>query len=270
MISVVCWMWSGPLRSFLPGHVNALRRMVAHYLPIPHRFICVTDEQTGLDPAVEWIRTPSSSQALGGLYTPEGPRFPSCYRRLWGFSEEARILGDRILVIDIDLVVLRDMSHIFAETADFVGWRPYRDWGSKLRFGGGMYLMTTGSRSFVWDDFKGQSSIHESRRAGFRGSDQAWISYKLAPRNEAYFGKDKGLYSVRDLTPKMKLPADACVVQFNGNEKPWQSNTSWVRSAWAQFEDPALLVPLPPSQRPPAPPRTMGEALSHRYRRLTR
>ncbi len=263
MISVVCWMWNGPLRTFLPAHVNALQRMVAAHLSLPHRFICVTDSPQGLAPGVEFFETPEPARNLGLIASPEGPRFPSCYRRLWSFSEEAKALGDRILVIDIDLVVMRSIDHVFARPEEFVGWRPYRDWGpkEKIRFGGGIYLLKTGTRVHVWEEFQSAHSIKKARAAGYRGSDQAWISYKLAER-EVYFDKRSGLYSVRDLNREGSLPTDACIVQFNGNEKPWQSRLPWARTQWARYEDDRPAVPLPPSRRPGE---TLGQVLG-RYR----
>lgn len=234
MISVVCWMWNGPLRSFLPEHVNVLGSLVARNLSIPHRFVCVTDSAKGLASHVSWFETPPAARVLGDFASPEGPRFPSCYRRLWSFSEEAKALGDRILVIDIDLVVVGNIDHLFDNSEDFVGWRPYRDWGAKLRYGGGIYLLRTGARRQVWDNFKGRESIAKARAANFRGSDQAWISYQLTMggKVEKYWGRGSGLYSVRDLNPALDVPSDARLIQFNGGVKPWQSLVPWVKEAW--------------------------------------
>ncbi len=234
MISVVCWMWPGPLRTFLPEHVNVLGKLVARHLTIPHRFICVTDSAEGLAPHVTWFETPPEAKAMGLHQSPEGPRFPSCYRRLWSFSKEAAVLGDTLLVIDIDLVVVGNIDHLFDGDEEFVGWRPYRDWGAKLRYGGGIYRLRTGTRARVWENFKGGESIRLARRADFRGSDQAWISYELTKGNavERYWDRAAGLYSVRDLSPALHLPRDARLVQFNGGVKPWQSPVGWVRQAW--------------------------------------
>lgn len=224
-------------RIFLPGHVNTLARACARHLS-GHRFVCVADKSDGLEPHVEWLKTPDAAAALSELRSPEGERFPSCYRRLWVFSEEARVLGDHILTTDIDAVVLRDLAPLFDTPGDFVGWRPYRDWGRRLRFGGGTYLLRTGTRTEVWTRFRGQESIVEARAAGFRGSDQAWLSYLLAEK-EPYFGKDAGIYSVRDLGPGLNLPSDARIVHFNGHTKPWHYHADlrllggqWVRAHW--------------------------------------
>lgn len=233
MISVVCWLWrdtQASSRSFEPQHVNVVQRMFARHLSRPHRFICVADNAAGFAPAVEVVKTPFAAMQAGLHRSPEGARFPSCYRRLWMFSKEATMLGERVLLIDIDLVVTRDVSPLFDRTEDFVGWQPFRDWGKQERFGGGIYLHTTGTRAHVWERFNGARSIKEARLAGFRGSDQAWISYCLSA-TETRFARDSGIYSIRDMAKREHvLPADARLVQFNGPTKPWASPLPWVRT----------------------------------------
>lgn len=232
MKSVVCWMWNEGFREYRPEHVNALAKMVKQHLQEPHRFICITDETEGFSADVEVIPTPEAAKRLAQMKSPEGGRFPSCYRRLWMFSEEAKILGDRVLLIDIDLVVVADLAPIFDRPEEFVGWRPFRDWGNQCRFGGGIYLLTPGTRTEVWTEFNGAESVLKARKAGFRGSDQAWLSYMLGHR-EKYWGRDSGIYSIRDMKgTEQILPRDARLVQFNGPTKPWASPLPWVRKHW--------------------------------------
>jgi len=235
VISIVCYLWRGhdPRRVYLPAHVNTLRRSLARHMSIPFRFICVADETSGFDPDVEVIETPRAAVQAGQLESPEGRRFPSCYRRLWGFSAEAReLLGDRILVTDIDAVPTADWAPLIDRPEDFVGWRPLMRWGDKPRIGGGIYLLRTGTRTHVWESFKGQSSVAQARAAGYRGSDQAWMSYLLGT-GEATWSEPSGIYSIRDLADgKRPLPADARLVQFNGPRKPWDSPLPWVKEHW--------------------------------------
>jgi len=235
-VSVVCWQWNDVHlgdRPYAPEHVNVLQRMVARHLSLPHRFICVADSAEGFDPAVEVVITPPAARAIGKLRSPEGKRFPSCYRRLWMFSREARVLGDVVLQIDIDLVVTGELAPLFDHPHDFVGWRPFRDWGRQLRFGGGIYLLRTGTRANVWEDFKGETSIRKARLAGFRGSDQAWLSYCLAKPDVPVYPRDSGIYSIRDMKgTESTLPADARLVQMNGPVKPWASPLRWVQERW--------------------------------------
>jgi hypothetical protein len=226
-------------RSFKPAHVLNLARLFRKFLPQPHRFICITDTiPVDLGEGVEWLQTPEAAVEVAKLRTPEGPRFPSCYRRLWVFSEAARAsLGEQILLIDIDLVPVGNLTPIVDRDEDFVGWRPYRDWGKQLRFGGGIYLLKTGTRTKVWDEFAKDphGAIRAARGAGFRGSDQAWLSYKLGDK-EPYWGKGAGIYSIRDLGASQELPRDARLVQFNGPKKCWDYGPhdvgAWVYGAW--------------------------------------
>lgn len=235
-VSIVTWLWkdaSPRSNEFAPHHVNVLSKMIDRHMSIDHRFICIADSKDGFDESVEVFITPKDARIVGQNRTPENwERFPSCYRRLWMFSEEAKALGDTVLLLDIDVVVLQDLAPLFERKEDFVGWRPYRDWGNQLRFGGGIYLLRTGTRTHVWTKFKGPTSIAEARAKGFRGSDQAWISYRLAA-TEPYYARDSGIYSIRDFkTLGSDPPADARIVQLNGPVKPWRSDLPWIIKNW--------------------------------------
>jgi hypothetical protein len=233
VLSILCWLWQEPgPRKFSPEHVNVLQRMCARTISVPHRFICVADSSLGFSTDVEVVITPPEALEAGRLRSPEGPRFPSCYRRLWTFSEEAtKFFGERVFLTDIDVVLTGDIAPLLDIPDDFVGWRPMASWGNSNRIGGGMYLLRTGSRTRVWTDFNGKRSIAVARAHGFRGSDQAWISHCLG-RNTVW-PQNSGLYSIRDLhNGRDPLPADARLVQFNGPVKPWGSRIEWVREHW--------------------------------------
>jgi hypothetical protein len=255
VISVVVWCWSGRNlgdRPYQPAHVNALRKAVARHLHEPHRFVCVADSADGYDPEVEVHITPPEAKRVGDLRSPEGGKFPSCYRRLYNFSEGAKAFGERLLCLDVDLIPVRDWAPLVERTEDFVGWRPLKTWGKPnlLRIGGGIYLLKAGSRTHVWTDFMGPMSIAHARAAGFRGSDQAWMSYKLAGR-EPHYEREAGIYSIRDLdNGRLPLPPDARLVQMNGGQKPWNSPLPWVREHWPGEIHPAPQVPRRPTPIP--------------------
>lgn len=230
--TIVTWLWPGTglsRRSFEPHHVEVLASMARRH-GFKGRIVCLNDGPPG-DKTVEWMPTPPEAAALGKLRSPEGDRFPACYRRLWMFSEAAKVLGDKVLLLDVDLVILRDLTPLFDYSEPFVGWLPLRDWGSKRRIGGGIYLMQPGAHTEVWESFKGFESAQIAKRAGYRGSDQAWMSYKLAEKVPIY-PKDSGIYSIRDLRNPEIVPSDARLVQMNGPIKPWESKLSWVKAHW--------------------------------------
>lgn len=220
MITVVTWIWRGE-RIYLPAHVNVLRRMLERHLHVPHRLVCITDETEGFDPGITVMPTPAAAMRLADVKSPEGARFPSCYRRLWMFSDEARVLGERVLLTDVDAVITGDITHLAARTETFVGWLPRMTWGNHERVAGGLYLMTPGAHPGVWNDF-GPEGVAQARAAGYRGSDQAWLSYKLG-RGAAVWSINDGVYALSDIGRHGgRLPADARIVQFAGNPKPWE------------------------------------------------
>ena len=230
-LAVVCWLWRDGARSFRPAHAAIVASMFRRHLPVPHRFVCITDDAKEIE-GVDVMPTPPAARALADLRTPEGARFPSCYRRLWMFSDEAREIAERVLLVDIDVLLLRDVSPLVAPTGDFVGWRPTASWGhNSERIGGGLYLLRTGARTDVWTRFRGAESIAEARGAGYRGSDQAWLSYVL--HGCTLYGPEAGIYSIRDLGNGRRLPPkEARLVQHNGTVKPWTSSVPWVKRAW--------------------------------------
>lgn len=236
-LTFLCWLWKGVNltgREFLPEHVGVLARMLARHCPVPHRFVCLADRTKGFPEGVEALATPPTAARLAALPSPEGGRFPACYRRLWAFSDEAAALGDRLVVMDIDLVIVGSLEPVLARAEPFVGWRPLASWGGRLRIGGGLYALTAGACQDVWTSFVANppAAIARARAAGYRGSDQAWLSYSLAESCPVW-GPEAGLYSIRDMANgRAPLPRDARLVQFNGPVKPWQSQLSWVRAHW--------------------------------------
>jgi hypothetical protein len=226
----------GEPRAFKPAYINRLAQLFKKHLPVEHRFVCVADSTEGFSDDVHVIETPPEALEMASWRSPEGNRFPACYRRLWAQSHKAsKLLNERVLLIDADLVPVRDMSKIVNRKEPFVGWRPYRDWGRKLRIGGGIYLFTPGVWASVWDRFENdpRGTILAARGAGFRGSDQAVLSYFLADK-VAIYGRDAGIYSIRDLDQHHALPKDATLVQFNGPTKPWdyRGPATWVAEHW--------------------------------------
>jgi hypothetical protein len=242
-VSIVTWVWDGG-RDYAPEHVAVLGRMLARHMTVPYRLIAIADDIRGDWGAAEVIETPPAARALARLETPEKKGFPSSYRRLWMFSREAAALGPRLMVVDLDIAVTGDWAPLLDVDVPFIGWRPGQAWpkpSQEIRLAGGQYLLRAGEVTQVWDRFEGTKSILEARKANYRGSDQAWISYCLAGTAPVW-PKGCGIYSIRDMTrddrQKRTLapPADARVVHFNGRGKPWHAATRaqhpWVGKYW--------------------------------------
>ncbi len=230
-VTIVTFIWPGN-RNYLPEHVALMAAGLKRHMTSDYRFVCITDDTNGDFGGAEVMETPMMARRLGIARTPEAERFPSCYRRLWLFSEEARVRfgPGRVMLTDVDALVTGDWTPLFDYPNDFVGWyRPKGSWGDvERRVAGGTWLLRTGTRTEVYDDFirDTATAIRGARGAGYRGSDQAWISYKLA-EHAFTWPEPSGIYSIRDFTRKNRgmivtdIPDDAKVVHFNGLYGPW-------------------------------------------------
>jgi hypothetical protein len=231
-LTVVCWKWT-PERNyrseFSADTVNCLARMVKRHYPHPHRVVCVTDDPNGIDPDIGIVKLWPD---LGQLTNPHGAHQPSCYRRLKAFSEEARNwFGDRFVSVDLDCVIVGDMTPLWNRTEDFIIWSGETD--RRVWCNGSMWMMTAGARRRVWDTFNPKRSPYEAKRAGFFGSDQGWIAHCLGRKEATWTIKD-GVYSFRVhlKAGKVPLPDDARVVFFHGKYDPWHSmpqRLPWVK-----------------------------------------
>jgi len=102
MLSVVTCKWtprSGYRSQYGPETVNTLQRMVARWYPDPHRFVCVTDDPTGIDSSVSVLPLWPD---FADLPSPHGGKNPSCYRRLKLYAPEmADLIGQRFVALDL-------------------------------------------------------------------------------------------------------------------------------------------------------------------------
>jgi|SRR5690606_37321959 len=231
-VSFVCFQWNEGFREYTPERVNTLARGIKKHYRKPHRFICVTDETQGFSSDVELIRLPESARWAAQMKSPEGGRFPSSYRRLWCFSKEATCLGSRIMQLDIDCLIVGNLEPLFDYPDDFIGWRPNSVWGNSMRIGGGTWMLRTGTHTHVWESLTPQG-IAKARAEGWRGSDQAWLSYCLSATCKVW-PKDIGIYQKQDKVYSWsEPPANVKIVHFNGEPKYWQMDNKWIREAVA-------------------------------------
>lgn len=217
MLTIVTWKWNRPeyRTKFTAEHVNVMARMIGRHYAGEHEVCCVTNDSDGIDPQVRII---PDTEDFASLRSPHGGiSNPSCFRRLRMFMEDAaETFGERIVSIDLDAVIVRDMAPVWDRDEDFVGWR---DPMSPRQLNGSMMLLRAGSRPGVWDEFNPDSSPGKALKAGYKGSDQAWLSYCLA--GEPRWTKDDGIYSFRVDVMGRVLPKDARIIFFHGNVKPW-------------------------------------------------
>lgn len=231
MLSVVCWKWKpSPFyeKTFTADAVNVLYRMVARNYRKPFRFICFTDNAKGIDGAIECIPLWTD---FAYLESPLGVHYPACYRRLRAFCPDfSDVVGEKFVSIDLDCVIVGRLEAVWDRGEDFVvkdsqiPGQPYN---------GSMWLHRCGTRKKVIDNFCPVQSPQDARRAGFVGSDQAWLAFQLP--GETTWTRDDGVVSWRTHCRNRgwQLPLNTRIVFFEGNECPWdphvQKRARWIK-----------------------------------------
>lgn len=233
-LTFLTWLWRPPdgyRSAFRPEHVRILRNMLARNYLKPANFVVVTDQPEAIDPDMQTIRLWSD---YSDLASPHGGRNPSCYRRLKLFSPEAaQIFGsDRLVSLDLDTVIVRDVTPVFDRPEEFVA---FGETDHRSFYNGSFLMLTAGARRQVWDVFtkNPQAAIQDARSKNRFGSDQAIISNVLE-QGEAVWRPADGVYSFRvHLENGQKpLPSNARLVSFHGGTDPWSVRAQaldWVR-----------------------------------------
>lgn len=233
--SFVTFKWKpapGYRSTFTAEHVNTWAAMVRRHYQKPLRLICVTDDANGIDPSIETLPLWND---FADLPSPHGGRFPSCYRRLKIFSKEAKdLLGETIVLSDLDCVITDNIVPLVDRDEDFIAWGDTGpgDWAGGYNCS--FVRLRAGTRTKVWETFDPENSPRLAQAAKCLGSDQGWISYCLGKGNEPMFRRTDGVYSYpNDIKHKGgALPANARVVFFHGNVDPWSPQAQqleWVR-----------------------------------------
>lgn len=224
MITVTMHKWGD---RYTAEHVNRLASAFTRHCRLPHRFVCITDDPSGID---EDIETRPIGPEIGYNWHPARP---NCYRRLWLFSDEAgEELGERILSIDLDTVITGDLTPLLDRPEEFIivrGRKPMTP------YVGCMWLLSAGSRRQVWDELDPQTFPERAKREGRVGSDQSAIAMILG-HGEATWGRDDwGVYGYGvDILRGNggHLPRGARMVCFWGPHDPAKSNKDWVKEHW--------------------------------------
>lgn len=233
-MTFVTFKWkptTGYRSKFGPETVQVLQRMIARHYHAPFRFVCITDDTTGLN----GIETFPLWNDHADLKNPNGAHNPSCYRRLKLFSAEAKDwFGDRLVCMDLDTVIVNDITPLFTDDVDFKIWGE-SDFPTQQWMNGSLWMLKTGTRTKVWTQFNPRMSPYVARKAGARGSDQGWMSHILG-KHEAMWGREDGIFSFRKhIQPIGRLPVEARMVMFHGRQDPWgpeAQRMDWVKEHW--------------------------------------
>ena len=108
MNNVLCLKWG---KRYGAEYVNRLYRAVRANLSQPFRFVCVTDDPTGLDDGIDAQPLPEKPEwfRINARY----PRWPNIYLKLFVFSPGFAGLEGPTLFLDIDQIITGDLDCFF-------------------------------------------------------------------------------------------------------------------------------------------------------------
>lgn len=217
MLHVFTWRWA---TKYDADDVRKLANGIARHLKQEHRFIL-------LDP-----------DKHGGIEQPELTRHRGCFVRLQMFSptlhERWNIEeGERIVCIDLDVVVTGPLDPLFDRPEPFVILQGANA-SNPCPYNGSLWMLRAGYRPDVWTDF----SIEAARKVPFFEfpDDQAWLCHKLLPDAAGWeVGARSGVYAFKKpgWPNGDDLPKDARLVVFPGWRSPDKfKRLDWVKRHW--------------------------------------
>jgi hypothetical protein len=228
---VAAFFWLDPARQrqyqITPEDVRIWDAMVARHLTVPHRRVCVT-HRPDLIAFMETVPLDMAKHVPGLCTVKLQAHKPG------GVAQE----GDRVLLMDVDMVAVDCLDPIVARDEPAVWWKnPNFEVGGKRGFiQGSMQLFTVGATTHLWEDFDPRATPAWLNRR-FGGGEQAWISERLNDEYPApgwawdvpHWTEEHGVYGAgRLMNGKMgegvqsELPENARVVFFPGDRSPSQ------------------------------------------------
>lgn len=219
MVTIVLMIWQGP-RGYTLRHAAVVAAAIARHATFAYRLIVLTD-QAPHHPTLEVWPLPAHIGILADAVQAPTRAYPLNWPKLWLFSAEAQALGDTLLYVDADSIVVGDLAPLvtYAPDAPFVGMH----YGTG-KFCGALFRLQTGRHGAVWEHWR-QWHAHWAGPADETAlvTDQTWMRRAGLGRTVRW-PPEMGLYLLKDLDRRERrapLPADARVIQPTGKTKPW-------------------------------------------------
>ncbi len=235
MVNIICMKWG---TKYPADYVNKLRNMVARHLTLAHRFVCLTDDGTGIDPRVEIFPIPKMPIDIDKA----GPE--RAWTKLATFSPTLYGLEGKTLFLDLDIIITGNMDDFFnfpADVAIIAEWNPRHGTGNSS-----VYRFNVGAHPDVLTYF---ANNFDEIRKKFR-NEQAFLADYLTRKNAlSYWPADWCLsfkrhcmhYFPISLFKPPAQPKNAKVVIFHGHPLPTEA-IAGKTGKWYRTARPALWI----------------------------
>lgn len=242
-VNVLCIKWGN---KYGPDYVNRLHSMVRRHLRRPFRFVCLTDDGTGIDPAIEVKPIPDIG--FDEFDQRKAWTFGHGWLKLTSFANPLYDLQGRTLFLDLDIVIVDSLDPFFDQPGEFV---VIKEWDKTDGTGNtSVYLYTVGAHADALDYLKnGYPKVVDEVR-----NEQEFITGFLGRQGKVSYWPDEWCRSFKRHCMRRgimgwfappRIPAGARIIAFHGKPNPpdaiagvsgkWYRRvlpTAWVAEHW--------------------------------------
>jgi len=225
-VNIICFKWG---TRYGVHFVNNLHASVKKYLHRPFRFLCITDDPTGLNTGIETVPIPEN---------PGIPGWPNVFLKLLITADGFADLKGPTLFFDIDIIITGDLDCFFdykpGKNVIIHNWIERRKTLFRKRpeiGNSSVFRFEAGKSQYIYETF-----LKEKDRAidrNFFVTEQAFLTYAM---KERYWWPEEWVRSFKyNCTPtyplnlfKMpKLPSGTRILVFHGRPDPDQGITGF-------------------------------------------
>jgi hypothetical protein len=214
MPSIACVKWG---RRYSADYVNILAGMCRRNISADtaYRFICFTDDATGIDAGIELRPLPEGVERW--------------WNKLALFAPGAFDDGERVLFFDLDTVITGPIDELLAYDGPFAGlenvYEPEELQSSVMAWRAGDY-------NEVWTRWNAEG------RPRMPDGDQEWIDLVIRDKRWLQGILPGAFMSYKlDAGPRGGPAEETKVVFFHGRPKPHQCDDEWVKRIWRMGGD---------------------------------
>jgi hypothetical protein len=243
MNNVLCIKWGNKYDS---EYVNKLYNMVSRNLSIPFRFICLTDDNSNINPEIEVKPIPKIGFEPFDNMNPWARG--NGWLKLTSFINPLYDISGKILFLDLDIVITGELDEFFKYDFPFT---VIREWSMNDGTGNtSVYLFRSGEHSDALDEFKMNYQYYLSQHR----NEQEYITQYLIKNKKVDYWPSEWCVSfkyhcmgrgLKSWIKKPQIPNGAKIVVFHGEPNPpdaiigksptWYKRvkpTKWVNDLW--------------------------------------
>ncbi len=229
--NVICIKWG---TKFGANYVNNLYNMVEKNLTVPHRFVCFTDDRTGLNPNIETRELPPyvENSAIGD----------KGWRKLSLFNKELADLKGTALFLDLDIVIRENLDKFFEVEGDFLIIKDW-DFPNDIIGNSSVFRFEIGKYPEVLENFY---KLGNEIRNDYK-NEQAFLSYQMYEKGILKYWDSSWCVSFKrtclqpfplNFFKEPNEPKNAKIVIFHGRPTPEQAKKGFCGKGGLRYVKP--------------------------------